>query len=49
MHLKATSWRHTATHKHLLLLRIGNVIAYALRPYQNGATLKILVGQGIHA
>ncbi|KIC75806.1 hypothetical protein DB41_HE00220 [Neochlamydia sp. TUME1] len=45
LHLDAMSWRHAATNEHLLVLRVGNVIAYALRPYQNGATLKALVGQ----
>jgi uncharacterized small protein (DUF1192 family) len=48
LHIDATSWRHAATNEHLLVLRVGNVIAYALRPYQNGATLKALVGQEIH-
>nr|WP_166154725.1 hypothetical protein [Neochlamydia sp. AcF84]NGY94510.1 hypothetical protein [Neochlamydia sp. AcF84] len=49
LHIDMTSWRHAATHKHLLALCVGNVIANALKPYQNGATLKTLVGHGIHA
>ncbi|KIC75761.1 hypothetical protein DB41_HG00160 [Neochlamydia sp. TUME1] len=48
LHIDATSWRHAATNEHWLVLRVGNVIAYALRLYQNGATLKIVIGQKIH-
>ncbi|MBS4171175.1 hypothetical protein NEOC95_001916 [Neochlamydia sp. AcF95] len=29
LHIDATSWRHAATNEHLLVLRVGNVIAYA--------------------
>ncbi|WP_155117478.1 hypothetical protein [Neochlamydia sp. EPS4] len=43
MHIDETSWRHAATNEHLLVLRVGNVIAYALRPlskwhYSKGAS-----------
>ncbi|WP_044882659.1 transposase [Neochlamydia sp. EPS4] len=48
LYIDATSWRHAAANEHLLVLSVGDVIAYALRPYQNSFTLKALVGQQIH-
>ncbi|BBI16784.1 hypothetical protein [Neochlamydia sp. S13] len=48
LHTDATSWRHAAINEHWLVLRVGNGIAYALRAYQNGVTLKALVGQKIY-
>ncbi|BBI17340.1 hypothetical protein [Neochlamydia sp. S13] len=43
-----TSWFQAVTNKHLLALGVGNVIAYGWRAYQNGVTLKMLVGPKIH-
>lgn len=48
LHIDATGWRHAGSNEHLLVLRVGNVIAYALRPHQNSVTLTSLVGHRIH-
>ena len=47
LHADATGWRHCGQNEYAIVLRVGNLIAYALTPRQNSATLRTLLGRCI--
>jgi transposase len=48
VHADATGWRYKGINEQALVLRMDNIITYALVPRQNGETLAGLIGKKIH-
>ncbi len=48
VHMDATGWRHLGSNEHVLVMRMGEIVSYALIARQDGATLAGLVGNRVH-
>ena len=48
IHVDATGWRHLGKGEHALVLRIGNIVSYAIVSHQKGETLANLLGKRVH-
>jgi len=44
LHVDATGWRHQGINEHLLVMRVGNIISYAIVSHQNGTTISQTLG-----
>jgi transposase len=48
VHVDATSWRHCGINEYLLVMRVGNIVSYAIVDHQNSATISRTLGGRVH-